>query len=889
MKPVPGWRRLRGERDNVDEELRHHIEGRVEEYVAAGESHEEAWKHARARFGDIERTRAACAGEDTRRMQRIIRTTRKELMISMLQDLKLAARVLAKRPGYTAAVLATLVLSIGATTAIFSVVNGVLLQPLPHPNPEELVLVYEVDRRPGFFEDRNFVTVANFGDWGDQNRVFTQMAGFRNFLVTFRGESDPERVMAGFGSANFFSILGVEPALGRTFLPEEDVRGSDDVVVLAHNFWVTRMGADPEVVGRTITVGSSNVTVVGVLPNGFEFLDTDFEFWFPIALRESAFQNRRSHTMRVVARMNPGVTLEGAQRDMDRVVDGLRAEYPQFLKGWGVNVVSLTDEVVGEIRPALLVLLGAVGLVLLIAAVNVANLMLARTAADQRELAIRTALGAGRHRLVRQQLTESTLLAVVGGALGLLLATGATRLMLTFAPENLPHVDQIGVDARVLAFAIVVSLATGFLFGIVPALQASRTDASATLREGGRSATASVGHRRLRAGFVVSQLALSLVLLISAGLMMSTFARLMRVDPGFDAGGVMTMKITVPTATYPTVTEQSAFYDELLVELENLPGVTSVGATNLLPFTDSESTWSVQIEGQPLQQDGEKRDYGYHAVSSGYFRTMGITLKRGRHFTDFDKAGAPPVMIANEALVHRFFPNGEDPIGQRMSILGREDIWMEIIGVVGDVNHRSLDTDALGAYYGPIAQVPWDWFVTSMNLTLRTAGDPVTLVPSVRSTLRDVGNAVAIHDVLPMEQRVVQSVARSRFAMILLVTFAGVALALALVGIYGVISYSVGQRAQEIGLRMALGAEPSTILRLVIGQGMALALGGIVAGVVIAATLTRFQASLLFGIDSADPLTYAGLSLLLGAVALLATYLPARRASKMDPMRALRE
>ncbi len=889
MKQVPGWRRLRVERGDVEEELRHHIEGRVEEYRAAGMSEAEARKHARARFGEIERIRAACAGEDKRLMRRTVRTTRRELMISMLQDLKLAARLLAKRPGYTAAVLATLVLSIGATTAIFSVVNGVLLQPLPHPDAEELVLVYEVDRRPGFFQDRNFVTVANFGDWRDLNRVFTRMAGFRNFLVTFHGEGDPERVMAGFVSANFFSILGVEPAHGRTFLPEEDARGSSNVVVLGHNFWATRMGADPEVVGRTITVGSANVTVVGVLPDGFEFLDTDFEFWFPIALRESEFQNRRSHTIRVVARMNPGVTFEGAQRDMDRVVEGLRAEYPQFLKGWGVNVVSLTDQVVGEIRAALLVLLGAVGLVLLIAAVNVANLMLARTAAEQRELAIRTALGAGRHRLVRQKLTESTLLAVVGGALGLLLATGGTRLMLTFAPENLPQVDRIGVDARVLAFALVVSLATGFLFGIVPALQASRTDASASLREGGRSATASVGHRRLRAGFVVSQLALSLVLLISASLMMSTFARLMRVDPGFDAGGVLTMKITLPTATYPTVTEQSAFYGELLAELASLPGVTSVGVTNFLPFTDFESTWSVQIEGQPLQQDGEKRDYGYHAVSPGYFRTMGITLKRGRHFTEFDNAGAPPVMIINEALVHRFFPNGEDPIGQRMSILGREDVWMQIVGIVEDVNHHSLDADPLGAYYGPVAQVPWDWFVTTMNLALRTAGNPVALVSSARSTVRRVGNAVAINDVLPMEQRVVQSVARSRFAMILLGTFAGVALALALVGIYGVISYSVGQRKQEIGVRMALGAEPRNILRLVIGQGMALALGGIVAGILIAATVTRFQASLLFGIDSADPLTYAGLSLLLGAVALLATYLPARRASKVDPMAALRE
>ena len=889
MKPVPGWRRLRGEGGNVEEELRHHMEGRVEEYRAAGMSEEEAWKHARARFGDIQRIRAACAGEDKRLMRRTVRTTRRELMISMLRDLKLAARVLAKRPGYTGAVLATLVLSIGATTAIFSVVNGVLLQPLPHPNPEELVLVYEVDQRSGFFEDHNFVTAASFKDWREQNRVFSQMSAFRNFLVTYRGDGDPQRVMGGFASAEFFSILGVNAALGRTFVPEEDVRGSNNVAVLGHNFWVTHMAGDPEVIGKSITVGSSSVTVVGVLPDGFDYLDADFDLWFPIALSESDFQNRRSHTMRVVARMKPNVTLEDAQSDMDRVVAGLSDAYPQFLTGWGVNVVSMTDEVVGEIRPALLVLLGAVGLVLLIAAVNVANLMLARTTAEQHEMAIRTALGARRDRLVRQKLTESVVLALGGGAFGLLLAAGATKLLLTFAPENLPQVDQIGVDGRVLVFALIVSLTTGVLFGVVPAMSAARMDANAFLREGGRGSSGSAGHRRLRAAFAVSQLALSLVLLIGAGLMMSTFVRLMRVDPGFEAGGVLSMKLTIPTSDYPTRDDQAAFYDEVLRDLETLPGVISAGVTRFLPFVEEEWTWSVQIQGQPLQREGEKRDYGYHVASADYFRTMGISLKRGRTFTQFDNASAPPVMIVNEGFVHRFFPDGSDPIGQRMSILDREDVWMGIVGVVEDVNRSSLDADPLPAYYGPYAQVPWDWFITEMGLTIQTAGDPTSLVADVRNVVRRIGNNVAINDILPMQDRVVESVARSRFAMILLGTFAAVSVALAVVGIYGVISYSVGQRGREIAVRMALGAEPAKILRLVIGQGMVLALAGIAVGVIGAVTLTRFQASLLFGIDSADPLTYAGLSLLLGAVALLATYVPARRASKVDPMAVLRE
>ncbi len=894
MKQLTGWRRERrlggnAERLDHDAEFRHHIEGRVEEYMAAGMSQEEAWERARTRFGDIERVRRACAGEDNRRRRRITRRKRKELMMSTLQDLKLAIRVLIKRPGFTAAVLATLVLSIGATTAIFSVVNGVLLRPLPHPEPEQLVLVYEVDQRSGFFDDHNIVTAANFKDWREQNRVFSRMAAFRNFLVTFRGEGDPERVMGGFVSAEFFSILGVDAALGRTFVTEEDARGSNNVAVLGHNFWVTQMGADSAVVGKSISVGPNSVTVVGVLPDGFEYLDTDFDLWFPIALSERDFQNRRSHTMRVVARMNPGVTVETAQRDMDRVVAGLRAEYPQFLTGCGVNVVSLTDEVVGEMRQALLVLLGAVGMVLIIAVVNVANLMLARTLSEQRELAIRTALGAGRDRLVRQKLSESIVLAIGGGILGLLLAAGGTKLLLTLAPENLPQIDQIGMDGRVLAFALVVSLTTGVMCGIVPALHASRTDANAYLREGGRNATGSKGHRKLRSGFAVSQLALSLVLLISAGLMLGTFVRLLRVDPGFDPGGVLSMQLTIPSSSYPMLDDQAAFYDELLEEIQSLPGVRAAGVAKFLPFsTEGEWTWSVYFEGQPVPQEGEKRDYGYHVVSPDYFRSMGITLKRGRHLTEFDHGGSPPVMIVNEAFVHRFFPDGGDALGKRMR-LGGESNFMEIVGVVEDVNAYSLNVDPLPAYYGPHSQVPWNWFITEMALTVQSTTDPNSLVSSVRNSIRRVGSDVAVNDILPMQDRVIQSVARSRFAMILLGIFAGVALALAVVGIYGVISYSVGERAQEIGVRIALGAEPSKILRLVIGQGMTLALGGIVAGVVGAALLTRFQASLLFGVGSSDPLTYAALSVLLGLVALLATYVPARRASKLDPMAVLRE
>jgi len=892
MRDLPGWRRerrLHDQRADLDAELQHHIDGRVEEYKAAGLSESEARERAQAAFGDVDDIRARCAAEDGRRKRRPKRERKTEPMTSTVQDLKLAARVLLKRPGYTAAILATLVLGIGATTAIFSVVNGVLLQPLPHPNPEELVLIYEVDGRGSFFEDRNPVTPANFKDWQEQNRVFRQMAAFQNYLVTYTGDGDPERVMGGWGTADFFSILGVSPLLGRSFLPADMITGAPDVILLSYDFWTTRLSSDSSVIGQTIRVGNSTPEVVGVLPQGFEFLDSDFAVYSPLRMTDSQLQNRRGHWMRVIARMNPGVTIDAAQKDMDRVFAGLLESYPEFLRGWAINVLSMTDEVVGDIRPALLVLLGAVGLVLLIAAVNVANLMLARATVEQREMAIRAALGAGRKRLIAQKLTESVVLAFAGGSLGFALSAIGTKALVALAPQSLPNVERIGVDARVLIFALAVSVLTGVLFGIVPALYASNTDASTQIREGGRSSTGTVGHRRLRASFVVIQLALSLVLLISAGLMLTTFIRLMRVDPGFESKGLLTMRLTIPASQYPTRAVQGTFYEQLLSEIQALPGVQSAGVSRFLPMGEAEWTWSVYFEGDPPPAEGEKRDYGYHVVSPDYFRTMGITLKRGRHLNPSDNADAPPVMIVNEAFVHRFFPNGGEALGKRMSILGREQNYMEIVGVVEDVHQTSLDVEPLPAYYGSYAQIPWDWFITEMGLAVRTFGDPKSLVPSVRDVIRRVGREVAVNDIRPMQDRVVQSVARSRFAMVLLGLFAVVAMSLAVVGIYGVISYSVGQRSQEIGVRMAMGAEPRRIIGLVIKQGAVLTAVGIGAGLVGAVALTRFQSSLLYGVTSADPLTYAGLALLLGLVALLATYLPARRASRVDPMRVLRE
>lgn len=810
-------------------------------------------------------------------------------MKSLLHDVRYAVRTLGRRPGYAAATLLTLVLGIGATTAVFSVVNGVLLQPLPHPNPEQLALVYEVDERPGFFEDHNPVTTANYRDWRDLNRSFTGMAAFQSYQVTYRGTAEPRRVQAGFPTADFFSLLGVKPILGRTFVPQEDVPGNDGVAVIGHRFWLTEFGGDSAVIGRSLTVGSSQLEIVGVLPADFRFLDQEYAIWSPLALNKERFTDRKSHTLHVMGRLKPGVDLATAQADLDRVVAGLRDQYPEFLTGYAVNVVSMTDEVVGRIRPALLVLLGAVGLVLLIAAVNVANLMLTRTAAQSREVAIRSALGAGRGRLIRNKIVESGVLAVVGGALGVVAAAGTTTLLLAIAPDTLPHVENIGMDWRVLGFAVLAALVAGTVFTVAPAAVVARAQVVTGLKDGGRGSTVSRGHRRLRAGFVVVQLAFSAMLLVSAGLVLSSFARLMHVDPGFEPGGVTTMKLVLSGSQFSGVGNQVPVHERILQAVRQVPDVESAGMTRFLPMDEGEWTWSVQIRGKPERVDGEKRDYGYHTVDTDYFRTMGMTLIRGRQFAESDRMGAPCVVIVSESFVRRFFDEGEDPIGRVMYLLSRPDEGLEIVGVVEDVHLLSLDREPQPAYYIPFRQIPFDFFLNEMSLAVRTEGDPVAIVPTVRRAITDVEPDVVVSDVMTMKERVAGSVARTRFAMTLLAVFAGVAMTLAAVGIYGVIAYAVGQRRQEIGVRLALGAAPNRIVGQFVGSGLKLIAAGLVIGLAAASGLARFQASLLFGVAPWDPGTYLAVTMLLAAVAAVAVYVPSRRASRVDPIAVLRD
>jgi putative ABC transport system permease protein len=888
MKPTPGWRpatrRPTSPRTEIEDEIRFHIEGRIEEFVRQGLPERDARARARDLFGDVTSIKASMRRE-TQRSQSS--KARSYPMQQISRDIHYALRALVKHPAYTIAVVATLTLAIGATTAVFSVVRGVLLRPLPIPDPQQVVRIWEVDQRPGFFNDRNNVTVANYRDWREQNRVFEEMAAFQNFPVTLRGRGDPRPIMAGAVTAEFFDVMDVSAMMGRTYLRGDDSPDSDFPLILSHTFWAQEMGRDPDILGKTLGIGNGTFPIIGVLPESFDFLDENFEIWIPYRIPPSQFDNRRSHIMQVMARMRPGVNVEQAQADMNRILGVLRPQYPRFLDGWGINVVSLTNAIVGDVRPALLVLQGAVIVLLIIATVNVTNLMFARTTTEQRELAIRTALGASRRRLISQKLSEALVLASAGGATGLVLAYAMTRLLLVAAPEGLPMVEQVGVDWQVLLFALLITTASGLAFALAPALQAGRTNLAHAMNS--RGTAQHRRHTRFRSGLVVTQLAFSLALLISAGLLVNTFVRLMRVDPGFSTTGTATMRISLSNQSYPTAIDQARFYDQILDRIGALPGVTSTGATRFLPMVDTEWTWSVRIQGQPEPEEGEKRDYGRHAVVADYFQTMNIALREGRYFNDVDRSGGPLTVIVNEAFVNRFLPSATTVVGQIMTISG-EDIPVEIVGVVEDVHHYSLDAEPEPAYYVDLYQFPDTFgFGLVMNVVIRTTQDPTSVLSASRTVVRSFDPTVVASNAATMSEHVATSVARSRFAMLLLGTFAVVALVLAVVGVYGVVSYTVSQQTREIGVRLALGAKPPMILHYVMGHAVKLSAAGVVVGIGAAILATRYQRSLLFDVSPVDPLTYGVLSATLIAAAAAAAYFPARRASLTDPIDVLRE
>jgi putative ABC transport system permease protein len=818
-------------------------------------------------------------------------------METLFQDLRYGLRVLLKRPGFTAVAVAALALGIGANSAIFSVVNGVVLRALPYKDPGRLTMVWS--RRPLLQTQAGSsefpVSAADFIDWRDQNQSFEQIAAFHSQAFNITGAGEPEYLGGVRASASLFSLLGVEARLGRTFTAEEDQSGADRVVIISHGLWQRRFGSDRNIIGQKITLNDEAYTVVGVTPPGFQFprkgeMPAGYQFprqadiYTPLALTPNQETNRGRNYLAVVARLKPQVTLAQAAADMESIADGLKQRYPQTNTNKEINLVSLHQQVTGKVRTALFVLLGAVAFVLLIACANVANLLLARAASRQKEFAIRTALGASRARVVRQLLTESILLSLVGGMLGLLLSLWGIDLLRAIVPANLPRLDAISLDGRVLGFTFVISLLTGIVFGLAPALQVSKPDLNEALKEGGRASSVGFRHNRFRSLLVVAEVALSLVLLIGAGLMIRSFTRLINVDPGLNAHNVLTLDIGLPRAKY-TGPQQVAFFQQVIERMQALPGVQSAGAVYPLPLSGGEEGMGFAIENRPPPAPGESFNAGPRWVSPDYFRVMGITSVEGREFTDRDGIDAPRVLIVNEAMAHRYWP-GEDPIGRRVAFdqVNGQPNWREIVGVVKDVRHTSLDSDPRPEMYLPFTQFP-SFFMT---IVLRTTGDPLSLAGAARSQVLAVSSDQTISNIHTMEELLANSIAERRFNMLLLGVFAMIALLLSAVGIYGVMSYSVAQRSHEIGVRMALGAQSSDVLALVVKQGMTLALAGLGIGLVAAFGITRIMVSLLYGVSATDPLTFSIIALLLGSVALLACYLPARRATKVDPMVALR-
>jgi putative ABC transport system permease protein len=809
------------------------------------------------------------------------------MLSTLMQDIRYGFRMLWKSPVFTVVTVLALALGIGANTAIFSVINAVLLRPLPYREAEQLVLLWEKNPRLVDLK-RMWVSYPDFLDWKSRNEVFEKIAVYRSGGANLTGGTEPERIQVAEVSADFFAVLGVGPMLGRTFLPEEDRDGATPSIVISHGLWQRRFGSDPSIVGKPLLLDGASFTVIGVMPASFSYPERPsqpIEAWAPVGLNagQPSFIRRGNHPgLTAIARLKPGVTFDQARANMEAVARSLAQQYPDSNEETTITATTLNEELTGDVRPALLVLLAGVAFVLLIACTNVANLLLARATARQKEIAIRTALGASRLRVVRQLLTESILLSLLGGALGLLLALWGVDLLLAVSPGDIPRLNDAGIDSHVLVFSFAISLLTGLIFGLVPALQASKLDLTDTLKEGGRGLSGSLQRNRVRSLLVVSELALALVLLVGAGLMIKSFVRLQRVDPGFRPEHVLVARIPLPTPKYEEPSRQIAFFQQVMERVKALPGVQVAGIGSSPPLSAGSWQSGAGIEGRVM------KDFliDINIVSPDYLRALGIPLERGRAFTDQDTDAAVPVVLIDQDLADRYFA-GEDPIGKRMGFdrdKNGKPIWREIVGVVGHVKNYGLDAESRVQIYVPYLQVP----DSSMSLIVRAEGDPGQLAPEIRREIIATDKDQPVAYLRTMDDFLSKSVAQPRFNMLLLAIFAGVALLLAAVGIYGVIAYSVVQRTHEIGIRMALGAGRRDILSLVVRQGMTLALIGIAIGLVAAFMLTRVMASLLFNVSATDPLTFIGVSVLLSLVALLAIYIPARRAMRVDPMEALR-
>ncbi len=813
-------------------------------------------------------------------------------MNGLLQDVRYGLRQLRKSPGFTAIAVITLALGIGANTAIFSVVNGVLLRPLAFRDSDNLVRIWHTPPQKSFPGIPTFaVSPANYIDWQSQNHVFEQVAiaGYHGFTLT--GVDKPEQLDGSAVSANFFSTLGVQPMLGRVFTQDEDQPGHSNVVVLSHRLWQEHFGANRDIVGRNITLDGESYLVAGVMPPNFR--QPDFaQMWTPMAWTDQEKAVRGIHDYGVIARLKPGVDVKQAQAEMNTISNRLEQQYPADDKGWGALVLPLQDDLVSDVRPALLVLLGAVGFILLIACVNVVNLSLAKTFSRHKEIAIRTALGATSSRIVRQVLVESVLIALCGGLLGLTYAHSGVRLIMAFLADKLPHSVDVSLDLKVLGFTLIISLVAGILAGILPALQLSRSNVNEALKQGfGRSDTDSTGNRT-RSILVVVEVSLSLMLLIGAGLLIRSFQRLREVDPGFDPHGVLTETLGVSRSKFAQPLQQVAFFDRVLDRVRSLPGVMSAGVVDSIPLGGGGSHEPIAVEGYPVVPMSEQPEVDVRRISAGYVSALHIPILRGRDFNDSDRADSPETVLISAALAHQFWPN-ENPLGKHITLTFFPGPPREVVGVIGDVKDDGLNQSRAPAtlyvplpHLGPSTGGPWRSY--PMTLVVRSSSNSTGVVSAVSAAVQEIDREVPIRDVLTMDDLVANSLTQQRFNLLLLGAFAGLALVLAAIGIYSVLSYSVRRRIQEIGVRLALGASLPDIFRMIVVEGMKPALLGVTLGAVGALALGKVMASFVYGIKPTDPLTFIAVALTLALVALLASIVPAFRAARVDPMVALR-
>jgi predicted permease len=860
----------------LDEELQFHIEMRTEEFVAEGMAPEQARRRAVRLFGN-----PLLLKERTRDMDTI------RWIETVAQDLRYAARMLRKSPGFTLVAVLALALGIGANTAIFSVVNGVLLRPLSYPDPDLLMLIFESSSEFA----QGSVSYPNYLDWRRENRSFTDLGAFRSDDFNFTGAGEPEQLSGEYVSPSVFPVLGVNPMLGRHFLPEEGRRGAACTVMLAYGFWQQRFAADPNILGRNLTLNSVSCAVVGVVPRDLRFRE-DAKVYVPIEQWNSVeLRMRESHPgLAVVGRLKPGVSIAAAQAEMASICNALARQYPFTNASRGAKVVRMKDDMVGYIRPTLLLLAGAVGLVLLMACANVANLLLARATARKRELAIRAALGAGRGRVIRQLLTESVLLSVAGAFAGLLLARWGTGLVLAAAPAFLPRSQEIGIDPYVLLFTLAISVVTGVLFGLAPAFQGAHASPLEFLKEGSRGAGG--GRHRAEGIFVAVELGLAVVLLAGAGLMLQSIWRLWRVDPGFNTGHVLTAQVALSPSVMSSPPAVRLAYQQLLERVAGIPGVRSAAITTMVPLGERDGENSFWPGGGPQPAPDQMISAMFYIVTPDYPSVMQIPLRRGRFLTNRDTQASPPVVVIDDVLAKHIFP-GQDPVGRQIGLMAIGPV--QIIGVVGHVKHWGLDSDDTSnirdQIYFPFLQVPDKFMteaVTGLTLVVRSGPEPMSLASEVRAQVAGPTKDQPIYLVRTVEQIISASLGQRCFTMLLLIIFASVALLLATVGIYGVMSYSVTRRRHEMGIRATLGASRREIIGLVLRQGMSLAAAGLAAGLVAAIAVTRFMARLLYGVRPADPGTLAAVTLLLGVISLLACYVPARRATKVDPLVTLR-